>query len=239
MNSQLPQGAYELMEARDEEQILDEIKGNIITEMFYSFKIGGKEVTGVSWVGTKEIARRYGSIRMDFIDLRDMGDDYMAIVRATDTRSDTGMLGTSLQSKEASGKPDRFASTKAISKAQRNAIRAIIPEKYLLEMYQAFKKGTKPAPAARKSVDVDATPVEEAAEETPPKMGDEERRVSAVLEANGLSLVPVTLRLKGAKVYVEASPTFPRERFGEYDRILKTLRATWAALENRWEVPAA
>lgn len=238
MNNQLPQGAYELMEARDEQQILEEIKGSIITEMFYSFKIGDKEVTGVSWVGTKEIARRYGSIRMDFIDLRDMGDDYMAVVRATDTRSDTGMLGTSLQSKEANGKPDRFASTKAISKAQRNAIRAVIPEKYLLEMYSLFRKGAKPA--ARKTVDVDAEPMEEhETQEEPPRMGDEERRVAAVLEANGLSLAPVTLRLKGSKVYVEANPTFPRERFGDYDRILKTLRATWASLENRWEVPAA
>jgi hypothetical protein len=44
---------YELLDQRDEEQILSEIKGNIITEMFYSFPLDGRMVTGISWVGTK------------------------------------------------------------------------------------------------------------------------------------------------------------------------------------------
>jgi len=257
-NSQLPSQAYEMMEARDEEQILAEIKGNIITEMFYSFKIGGKEVTGVSWVGTKEIARRYGSVRMDFVELLDLGDDWMAVVRATDTRSDTGMLGTSLQAKtmevhdvDAAGKwlkasdgswvthrePDRFASTKAISKAQRNAIRAIIPEKYLLEMYLLFKKGCKPE--ARKVVDAEAKPVEEepAQPGPPPSPTDEEMRVAAVLETNNLPTGHVLLeQLKGGAVRVTAGPSFPRDMFTAYDRVLKTLGATWSALENCWTV---
>ena len=249
---------YDLLDKRDEAQILEEIKGNIITEMFYSFKVGGKEVTGVSWVGTKEIARRYGSVRMDFVELRDLGDDWMAVVRATDTRSDTGMLGTSLQAKtmevhdvDAAGKwlkasdgswatrrePDRFASTKAISKAQRNAIRAIIPEKYLLEMYQLFKKGCKPE--ARKKVDADARPVEDepAQPAPPPSPTDEEMRVAAVLEANNLPLEHVLLeQLKGGAVRVTAGPSFPRDMFAAYDGVLKTLGATWSALENCWTV---
>ena len=38
-------------------------------------------------------------------------------------------------------KPDRFAYTKDVSKAQRNAIRALIPETFLLEMEKSFSSG--------------------------------------------------------------------------------------------------
>lgn len=242
MTNQLPPQAYELMEARDEEQILAEIKGNIITEMFYSFRMDGREVTGISWVGTKEVARQYGGIDMNLVRVDDLGAAYVAVAKATDTRRGVSLLGSAMQSKTMAVKgeeqEDRFAYTKAVSKAQRNAIRAIIPEKYLLEMYQLFRKGCKPA--ARKSVDAEAHPVEEPAQPpAPPAEDDETRRVQEVLEVNGLSLENVTLRHKGAKVYVEAGPKFPREAFREFDGILKTLKATWAALENRWEVPAA
>lgn len=136
--------AYELLDQRDEDQILAEIKGNIISEMFYSFPLDGKTVTGVSWVGTKEIARQYGCIDLDFVRVDDTEDSYIAVVKATDTRTGTSLLGTAMQPKNMTAKgvekPDRFAYTKAVSKAQRNAIRAIIPERFLLEMYEAFKK---------------------------------------------------------------------------------------------------
>lgn len=240
MTNQLPPQAYELMEARDEEQILAEIKGNIITEMFYSFRMDGREVTGISWVGTKEVARQYGGVDMDLLRVDDLGAAYVAVAKATDTRRGVSLLGSAMQSKTMAVKgeeqEDRFAYTKAVSKAQRNAIRAIIPEKYLLEMYQVFRKGAKPE---RRSVDVDAHPVEKPQAPELPAEDDETRRVSAVLEVNGLNLAHVALHHKGAKVYVTAGPTFPRDRFPEYDRILKTVKATWAALENRWEVPAA
>ena len=136
--------AYELLDQRDEDQILAEIKGNIISEMFYSFQLDGKTVTGVSWVGTKEIARQYGCIDLDFIRVDETDTDYVAVVKAKDTRTGTSLLGTAMQPKimttKGGEKPDRFAYTKAVSKAQRNAIRAIIPERFLLEMYEAFKK---------------------------------------------------------------------------------------------------
>jgi len=49
------------LERRDEEQILAEIQGQVIEEMVYSFKNKtGRTITGLSWVGIKEIARRCG-----------------------------------------------------------------------------------------------------------------------------------------------------------------------------------
>jgi hypothetical protein len=145
--------AYELLDSRDEEQILAEIKGNIITEMFYSFPLDGRTVTGVSWVGTKEIARQYGGIDMEFVRVDETEESYIAVMKATDTRRGTSLIGTASQPKtmqtRSGEKPDRFAYTKAVSKAQRNAIRAIIPERFLIEMYEQFKaKGGKPEPRA-------------------------------------------------------------------------------------------
>ena len=147
---------FEIMEKRDEEQILAEAQGNIIEEMFYKFPLDGKTVTGISWVGTKEIARRYGGIRMGLPRVEDLGDVYAAVVAATDTRNDVTLVGSAMQSKtmvlrSGEEKPDRFAYTKAVSKAQRNAIRALIPEKFLLAMEAEFSAGKEKPPAYRES----------------------------------------------------------------------------------------
>ena len=137
---------FEIMEQRDEDQILAEAKGHIIKEMFYKFPIDGKEVVGMSWVGTKEIARRYGGIKMGIPVVTDLGDQYACSVQATDTKNDVTLVGSSLQPKmmkkrDGSEVPDRFAYTKVTSKAQRNAIRALIPETFLLAMEKSFSKG--------------------------------------------------------------------------------------------------
>ena len=159
MSKPVDHDSFELLDQRDEEQILAEIKGQIITEMFYELTVSGKKVTGISWVGTKEISRKYGGISMGLPQVQDLGEFYAASVQATDKRNDVTLVGTALQSKNITlrtgeVKPDPFAYTKATSKAQRNAIRALIPEKYLIEMYQYFKDGKKnpePKPEFRES----------------------------------------------------------------------------------------
>jgi hypothetical protein len=77
----------------------------------------------------------------------DLGDQFACSVQATDTKNDVTLVGSSLQPKmmkkrDGSEVPDRFAYTKVTSKAQRNAIRALIPESFLLEMERSFSKET-------------------------------------------------------------------------------------------------
>jgi len=144
---------FEIMEKRDEEQILAEAQGNIIEEMFYKFPIDGKTVTGISWVGTKEIARQYGGIKMGIPQVTDLGEDYACSIQATDTKNDVTLVGSSMQPKNMAlrnggEKPDRFAYTKAVSKAQRNAIRALIPETFLLKMEKRFSEGINSIPSS-------------------------------------------------------------------------------------------
>jgi len=228
-----PQEAYELLDQRDEEQILSEIKGQIIDEMFYSFSMDGREVTGISWVGTKEIARQYGGIDMNFVRCEDTPISYIAIVKATDTKRGTSLLGTAMQPKlmqtRAGEVEDRFAYTKAVSKAQRNAIRAIIPEKYLLEMYKLFKDGGKPEPP--KKVEAQAKPVEK------PKWDPDEQTVKTTLEVHGLHDKDLIIVKYGKVVRVEPQQGFPQEVFQEYDGVMKLMKGKWMGLENRWEIP--
>jgi len=179
MNSEIiEQDQFTEMERRDEEQILAEIQGKVIDEMFYEFKMGGRTVTGISFVGTKEIARRYGKIETEFVTLQDLGDQWMSVFKATDKQTGTTLTGSSTILKirvkrDGTEEPNTFAIQTVNSKAQRNAIRAVIPETYILEMIKAWKnrnKGTiKPEPQkpAPKKVESSSKVVQKPPKEEP------------------------------------------------------------------------
>jgi len=243
MGEKLPPQAYEIMEARDEAQILAEIQGQILEEMVYSFRVGGREVTGISWVGIKEIARRYGKIDVDLIQLLDSPEVYTIIVKAKDIEKGNGMLGVSTQAKVMQLKNketqiDQFALQKALSKAQRNAIRALIPETFFKTIFSELSGGKKPEP--RKQVDAEASPVAS----PKPKWDPDEQTVITTLEVHGLPVKDLSISkygigTKNVVVRVEPQEGFPQEMFKEYDKVLKLVHAKWLALENRWEVPVS
>jgi len=240
---------YDLLDKRDEEQILAEIKGNIITEMFYSFTIDGRKVTGVSWVGTKEIARQYGNVNMDFIKCEETPDSYIAIVKATDTKRGTSLLGTAMQSKTMNTRngevADRFAYTKAVSKAQRNAIRAIIPERYLLEMYELFTKGVNfktpvppPKPKPRKQVKATQQAEDGEWKLKNDKIDPDEEAMGLTLEANNLDPEVVTIMKYGKVVRVQPKEEFDQEKFDEYNHVIVDLLGGKYVKEwGYWETP--
>jgi len=138
---------FEIMDKRDEDQILAEIQGRIIKEMFYSFPMDGKTVTGISYVGTKEIARKYGGIRAGLPQVTETEDMYYCDILATDVKNDVTLPGSStmpkmMTLKDGSVRTNRFARQTCVSKATRNAIRALIPETFLLEMEKTFSAGS-------------------------------------------------------------------------------------------------
>lgn len=134
-----PQKTYEdfkAMEAKDEEQILTELKGGFLEEFVYSFPQGGKQVTGLSWAGVKEVARQVGGIVIEEMKIMESEDrkSYRVLARAKDLKTKNVIFGVAEQSKIFLGRPDSFALPKAVSKAQRNAIRALIPEVFIKKM---------------------------------------------------------------------------------------------------------
>jgi len=134
---------FELMEHKDEDQILAELQGAYLDKFVYSFKQGSQEVVGISWAGIKEIAYRIGEIDTVIEKYEETEDSYVFIVKATH-KGVGSRLGVSQQAKNyGNGKPDPFALQKALSKAQRNAIRGVIPEATLEQYLNKFRKQDK------------------------------------------------------------------------------------------------
>lgn len=134
---------YVIMERRDEEQITEELRGELVDQWVYSFKVAGREVTGLSWVGVKQAVRHYGHIHVALVSEQETDDEYRVTVKAIDTLVDVEMLGTASQSKMFLGKPDPFARVKALNKASRNAYRALLPERVIIEIMKEWKEGKR------------------------------------------------------------------------------------------------
>jgi hypothetical protein len=136
---------FRAMSLADEQQVLDELQGRALDAMLYSFQQDGKPVTGFSWVGIRESvrtlnARGYTRIRIvadpppQFREIRDEegGDAIECMAYAVDERTGGGQWGVAKQPlnmklRNGKTKPDPFARTKALSKAQRNAYEGLIP----------------------------------------------------------------------------------------------------------------
>jgi len=144
---------FRVMDAMDEEQILDALQGRPSQVMVYSFKPkgGGKTQTGLSWQGVAEVVRTMNQARQTAIRVSpevaplatevqepDHNGELVTYIRVTvyaeDTLNGGGNWGTATQAKfQTFRDPDRkpqldpFAFTKALSKAQRNAELSLTP----------------------------------------------------------------------------------------------------------------
>lgn len=135
--------AFDLMNRRDDEQVLLEIQGGFLEEFVYSFPTKEGKVTGLSWVGTKEVARQMGNISVEDCDILETPDTYRVKCRAKDIQRNVTMFGVAEQAKRMKLKtgeeiPDLHAMSKAVSRAQRNAIRGLIPEIFIKKMIEQY-----------------------------------------------------------------------------------------------------
>ena len=146
---------YEAMDLADEGQIVNEIEGKMIDEaLVYSFpdKTTGKNVTGLSWKGTKAVwweFNKQGYTQMTVTDkIRiTQGEGYVDVaVYAYDELRKIGAWGmargyTKQQTRNGEIE-DRFASAKAMSKSQRNALNQLFPMEKVATIIKLFiKKG--------------------------------------------------------------------------------------------------
>src|SRR5262245_26262504 len=131
------------MDRADEVMILDEIQGRALDKWVYSFESGGKLVTELTVHGVNECIRvmnerggtRVGiSDQPPLIETVNEGEkrSYQALVYAVDHRTGVGHWGLAIEPammalKGGKEKPDKFAKTKALNKAERNALRKHLP----------------------------------------------------------------------------------------------------------------
>lgn len=198
----LPSGLFEDFDRMDEEQIVRELMGGAVEEYVYSFKQGEAVVTGLSVTGVMAVAQHMGGITCDDPPRWEITDDeYYCEIKATDRKTGLTLWGSATQPRmmRAKGvdKPDSFARQKALSKAQRNAIRKLIPEPIAVEMLGAFSSGKRPGnlpPVQRRA----PTPALSDGQPDPPGMAAEMARIKA-LAKQAQSQGAVRLAWKQAK----------------------------------------
>lgn len=135
--------AFRVMDRADELQILDELQGRALETMVYSFTQAGQKLTDLSYAGVREVVRTLNRDRFTAIRIGDrppvvdeVTEDnesyYRVMVYAEDEATGSGQWGTATEPKHMRKKDgarpwDKFALTKALNKAQRNAMKALIP----------------------------------------------------------------------------------------------------------------
>lgn len=147
----VPDDAFRAMDALDEAQIVDALMGRPSEQLVYSFGEGSDRKTGLSYEGVAEVVREMNAnghtrIRVSpdvqplirEVQEENEKGELVTFVEATvygeDTQNGGGNWGTARQAKfqtfrNAQRKPklDPFATAKALSKAQRNAMKPLTP----------------------------------------------------------------------------------------------------------------
>jgi hypothetical protein len=143
---------FQVMERADEDLILAELQGAALEVFVYSFEDKNKRiVTGLSLPGVRETVRvmnARGAARIKISDrppqISESDTHYEVLVYAIDEQNGGGSWGIKRQAKRfPGGMINEFALEQALSKSQRNALRALIPETWVNVMIQDFLRSGK------------------------------------------------------------------------------------------------
>ena len=129
---------YEVVDQVDDQAIIELMTGQTIQDYVYSFKQGGRTVEGLTLAGINEAANRRGGIQIEEIKYEERENSWIATAKAVDTITGSSRYGAYEQLKNAGNRPDPFAFTKAIHKAQRNAIKQLIPVPVIREVLNFY-----------------------------------------------------------------------------------------------------
>ena len=129
----------------DDKSIIADMQGHAIEDYVYSFTQGGRKVQGLTLAGINEAANRRGGLEIESIQYKETEDSWQVIAKAVDTITNNSRYGACEQSKKMGSKTDPFAFTKAVHKAQRNALKQLIPVPVIKEVLSHYlQKGSRP-----------------------------------------------------------------------------------------------
>lgn len=139
----LPADVFRAMDRADEILILEELQGRALQTFVYSFESKGKRQTDLTVAGVNESVRLMNERGGTQIGISEQppvveyeergGKDYVRVlVFARDDRhKGSGRWGTAVEPlNHSNGAWDKFAFTKALNKAERNALKKQIPEDF-------------------------------------------------------------------------------------------------------------
>ena len=140
--------AIATIESKDDAAIIAEITSGgvaLAKDYVYSFKQSGKTVSGLTIAGINEASNRRGGIEVTELTHQDRGASWLATAKAVDTVTGSERWGAYQQSKKLpNGKTDPYAFTKAVHKAQRNAIKQLLPVSIIKQVLNFYLHGIKP-----------------------------------------------------------------------------------------------
>ena len=140
--------AIATIESKDDAAIIAEITSGgvaLAKDYVYSFKQSGKTVSGLTIAGINEASNRRGGIEVTELTHEDRGASWLATAKAVDTVTGSERWGAYQQSKKLpNGKTDPYAFTKAVHKAQRNAIKQLLPVSIIKQVLNFYLHGIKP-----------------------------------------------------------------------------------------------
>ena len=142
----IPVADYEVLDQVDDQAIIEMMTGQAIKDYVYSFKQGGRTVEGLTLAGINEAANRRGGIQVDDLQYEEREHSWNVVVKATDTLTGSSRWGACEQAKMAGGRPDQFAFTKAVHKAQRNAVKQLLPVSVIREVLNYYLHGQAERP---------------------------------------------------------------------------------------------
>ena len=129
---------YAVVDQVDDQAIVELMTGQTIQDYVYSFKQGGRTVEGLTLAGINEAANRRGGIQVEEVKYEELENSWIATAKAVDTITGSSRYGAYEQPKTAGNRPDPFAFTKAVHKAQRNAIKQLIPVPVIREVLNFY-----------------------------------------------------------------------------------------------------
>ena len=137
-NELVPVADYEVLDRVDDQAIVEMMTGQAIQDYVYSFKQGGKTVEGLTLAGINEAANRRGGIQVDDVKYEEREQSWLVIAKATDTVTGSSRYGAYEQAKRMGSREDPHAFTKAIHKAQRNAVKQLLPVTVIKEVLNFY-----------------------------------------------------------------------------------------------------
>ena len=244
------------MEAKDEQQMIAEYEGRVLMEITY--RVQGQ--TAISYNGIKFIANKLGGIKVISVEAEYVEkpvEMWVATVVVLNEKYGTQMPGAGEQPymmevhvlddkkkwvKNSDGSyamktvSDPFSRRKAISKATRNAIRAVIPEAMIIKFLEdaeqnRSKQKTKPEQKPQRKTRPAKTTQPE------PQPDPDEEHVIKTLAINNLGTTGFMIYKYMENIIVKPPKKIKPTTWDQYNQVLEKLNSVWDHEEKSWTVP--
>jgi hypothetical protein len=225
---------YQIMEVKDEDQILVEMSGSSFLQQYvYSFKQGTRDITSLSYVGIKEAIRKRGGVEIvGDPQVSEVNGKIRALVKVHDCIHNIDVLGVS---EAESDKP--FAYVLAVNKAERNAFAKLIPAKLFAELIaeKLGKKTVSKEVERSDNVPKDVTPIS-------PSTSPADMEVPVCYQLRSWIQPEIMANLNvdevGNVITLKPKVRLETAAFKEVCKIAEQFGGKWLKEEGYWSIPS-